>query len=128
MDSDAERAAIGADDLEDIPEEADDENAGDGIGETSDSDSGEEEGEGSQAVTEKKRKRKKKAKGKAKGKAAGAKNKFDKKKRGKVVDGKKWCKACQKWLDLKLFPVGSAQCTPDRKIIQNLRNAAMSQN
>ena len=127
MDSDAEPTALSADDLEDLPQEADDDDAGDGIEGSSDSDSGEVEGEGSPAVRGRKRKRKKK-KAKPKGKAAGGKSKFDKKKRGKVVNGKKWCKACQKWLDVKNFPVGSAQCAPDRKIIQNLRNAAIAQN
>ena len=102
MDSDAEPTALSADDLEDFPQEADDDDAGDGIEGSSDSDSGEVEGEGSPAVRGRKRKRKKK-KAKPKGKAAGGKSKFDKKKRGKVVDGKKWCKACQKWLDVKFF-------------------------
>ena len=62
MDSDAERTALSADDLEDLPQEADDDDAGDGIEGISDSDSGEEEGEGSQAVRGRKRKRKKKRK------------------------------------------------------------------
>lgn len=63
-----------------------------------------------------------KAKAKSKTKAP------DRKKRGKIVDGKKWCKACQKWLAVENFPFGSAQCSDDRRIIQNLRKAAIAQN
>ena len=83
MDSDAERAAIRADDLEDFPEEADGDDAGDGIEGTSDSDSGEEEGEGSQAVRVRKRKRKKKRtrKGKRKVKRLAARTSSTRKKK-----------------------------------------------
>jgi hypothetical protein len=65
--------------------------------------------------------------GKPKGKAKAKSDKFDKKKRGKVVDGKKWCKGCVKWLAVESFPPGSAHCAEDRKVLQNLRNAAKSQ-
>ena len=71
------------------------------------------------------------AKGKAKAKSKAAskvtQNKFDKKKRGRVVNGKKWCRPCQKWLPLHEFPVGSAHCAVDRKVVQNLRNASIAQ-
>ena len=48
-------------------------------------------------------------------------------KRGKVVNGKKWCKRCSKWLAVEEFPIGSGQCHEDRRIIQNLRAAADAQ-
>ena len=47
--------------------------------------------------------------------------------RGKIVKGKKWCRACMKWLPVEQFPAGSGQCAEDRKILQNLRNAAEAQ-
>jgi hypothetical protein len=65
--------------------------------------------------------------GKPKAKSKVKVDKFDKKKRGKIVDGKKWCKGCLKWLALEAFPPGSAHCAEDRKVLQNLRNAAKSQ-
>jgi hypothetical protein len=64
----------------------------------------------------------KKGAGKGDGKKPG-----DKKKRHKVVNGQKWCPPCGKWLPVGDFPSGSGQCAIDRRILQNLKNAADAQ-
>ena len=51
-----------------------------------------------------------------------------KSRRGKSVNGFKYCVPCKKWLPMESFPSGSAQCAPDRQAIQSLRNAAVAQN
>ena len=53
-------------------------------------------------------------------------NKFGKTK-GNVKAGKKFCPACSRWLPIEEFPTGSGQCGTDRKVMQNLRNAAVAQ-
>ena len=69
-----------------------------------------------------------KAKAKTKAKAEPKMKAPAKGRRSKVVNGKKWCKACKQWLDVSSFINGSAQCAEDRKAIQNIRNAAIEQN
>lgn len=45
----------------------------------------------------------------------------------KNKSGKKQCRACQKWLPMDKFPIGSADCEVDKPAIQNLRAAAVAQ-
>ena len=48
-------------------------------------------------------------------------------KRNKVVNGKKFCPVCKKWLPAEEFPTGSGQCAIDRRFIQNMTAAACAQ-
>lgn len=48
-------------------------------------------------------------------------------KRRKAANGKKWCPAHGRYEPLESFPTGSGQCGDGRKILQNLRNAAIAQ-
>ena len=54
-------------------------------------------------------------------------NKFGKTRSRTTKGGKKFCPACGKWLPAENFPPGSGQCGDDRKVIQNLKNAAIAQ-
>jgi hypothetical protein len=45
----------------------------------------------------------------------------------KTKGGKKQCRACQKWMPLDKFPLGSADCEVDKPAVQNLRAAAIAQ-
>jgi hypothetical protein len=47
--------------------------------------------------------------------------------RRKTINGKKFCNPCGKWLPMDTFPVGSAHCAEDKKVCQNLKNAAIAQ-
>ena len=77
------------------------------------------------------RKRKSKSSNKSSKKEASKEEKADKKeqrgKYNKTKGGKKQCRACQKWMPLDKFPLGSADCEVDKPAVQNLRAAAIAQ-
>ena len=45
----------------------------------------------------------------------------------KIVAGKKWCPPCGKYEPVEIFPPGSGQCAEGRKIMQNMKNASITQ-
>ena len=49
------------------------------------------------------------------------------KKYRRAVSGKKWCLAHGKYEPVENFPSGSGQCAIGRRILQNLRKAAIAQ-